>query len=690
MVNDFLFELGCEELPSAAVQPLSLALKNTMLIALEKLGVSFDSLQAFATPRRLAILIKGLPTQVLGQSMLRRGPALATAYDSDGNPSKALIGFAKSCGVMVDELRISKTDKGEWLVYESIAKNRDMQEILPELVKASVAALPIAKPMRWGDGEVEFARPVHWIVLLWGAEVLAFDILGVRASNQTRGHRFLAPKAVTIHTPADYEALLRELYVIADFTKRREIIIEQIKQAAATYQAKALMPEALVDEVTSIVEWPQALVASFEPHFLEVPSEALIASMQGHQKCFALQDSYQQLLPYFITVTNLQSQKPEQVIAGNEKVMRARLSDAAFFYTHDKKQPLSDSIAATANVVFQVRLGSLLDKTTRMQGLLQTLIRPLGLDQQDTLRAAQLSKCDLLTGMVNEFPELQGLMGFYYASHDKETSAVATALFEQYLPRFAGDILPSTPVGMALSLADRLDTLAGIFAINQKPSGDKDPFKLRRHALAVVRLLVNHAAPLSLSQLIADALDMYGDKVVDAKTIASELHAFIFDRLQSYYQAEQLSADKVLAVKACQAECLHDFDLRIRALAHYVALPEASILSAACKRVNNVLQGTEYLLDINEQLFKEEAEKQLFHTLQTMEATLAPLYTNSQYVDILTHLTRLRAPVDAFFEQVMVMVDDSTLKMNRLALLRRLQTLLQGVADISLLNPALL
>lgn len=686
MVNDFLFELGCEELPSGAVEPLSLALKQSMLAALEKAKVSFVSLQAFATPRRLAILIKGLPTEVIGQATQRRGPALAAAYDSEGNPSKALIGFAKSCGVSIDQLTVSKTDKGEWLVYDSLAKTSDMRDMLPALVKASVAALPIVKPMRWGNGEVEFARPVHWIVMLWGAEVLTTDILGVAASNQTRGHRFLAPHSVTINQPADYEALLHELYVVADFSKRRDIIIEQIKHAAATHQAQAIMPASLIDEVTSIVEWPEALIASFEAHFLEVPSEALIASMQAHQKCFALQDSHQQLLPYFITVTNLHSQKPEQVIAGNEKVMRARLSDAAFFYTQDKKQPLSDYIAATANVVFQIRLGTLLDKTTRIKALLETLIPVLNLNRQDTLRAAELSKCDLLTGMVNEFPELQGLMGSYYALHDKETPAVARALFEQYLPRFAGDSLPNTPVGMALSLADRLDTLAGIFAINQKPSGDKDPFKLRRHALAVVRLLVNISAPLHLSQLISDMLVIYGDKVIDAKTIASDLHAFIFDRLQSYYQAEQISADMVQAVKICQAECLADFDRRIHALARFVALPEAAILSAACKRVNNLLQGTRYTNDINEQLLAEDAEKSLFHIMLAMEETIAPLYANSEYSAVLDHLARLRAPVDAFFEQVMVMVDDSVLKMNRLALLTRLQQLLQGVADISLIN----
>lgn len=691
MVNDFLFELGCEELPSGAVWPLVDALANSFIAALDKAQIGYKEIKSFATPRRLAIFVTDLQEEQPSQILSRRGPALATAYDANGQPTPALLGFAKSCGVAVDELILSKTDKGEWLIHESVVKGAKTRELLPQIINQLLMALPISKPMRWGSGEVEFARPVHWAVLLLGNEVISCDILGAKADRYSYGHRFHHPHAIKLAKPQDYESLLQDAFVIADFAKRRTAIVKQVEQLAAQHNAHAIMPDELVDEVTSIVEWPQALIANFEQDFLEVPPEALIASMQSHQKCFALQDNAGKLLPHFITVANIASSHPQQVVIGNEKVMRARLSDAAFFFRQDKKQSLSQHIAATGKVVFQAKLGSLLDKANRMQALMKYLSELLKLNPQEASRAAELSKCDLMTGMVGEFPELQGLMGYYYALHDGEKESVAIALNEQYMPRFAGDQLPQSELGLALSLADRLDTLVGIFAIGQKPSGVKDPFKLRRHALAVVRLLLATAAPLKLSELIAVTLKIYGDELLPKVDVSvAELQPFILERMQSFYQSQDIHVDLVHAVRARQEDWLSDFDKRIRALASFIKLPEAAVLSAACKRVNNLLQQADkfesYAESINEGLLEEGAEKSLFAHLRAMEQLVKPLYVVGDYSTILTQLASLREPVDAFFEHVMVMVDNQAIKENRLCLLAQLQSLLQGVADISLLQ----
>ncbi|CDZ77495.1 Glycine--tRNA ligase beta subunit [Legionella massiliensis] len=689
MANDFLFELGCEELPSGAVSVLAEALATNLVAVLEKAQISYGELRSFATPRRLAVFISNLQDEQPSQSLTRRGPALVAAYDANGQPTPALLGFAKSCKVAVSDLTVAKTDKGEWLVYESLSQGAKTRDLLAAMINQALSTLPIPKPMRWGMGDAEFARPVHWALLLYGNELIDCEILGVKTGRKSYGHRFHHPQAIEITKAENYEALLKEAYVLADFKARRALIVEQVEGLAAQHSARAVMPEALVDEVTSIVEWPQALIANFEKEFLDVPAEALIASMQSHQKCFALQNAEGQLLPHFITVANIVSSNPQQVVAGNEKVMRARLSDAAFFFHQDKKQPLSSHIPATENVVFQDKLGSLKEKTTRVQALMNFLEKPLQLDNQEASRAAELSKCDLMTGMVGEFPELQGLMGYYYARHDGETTNVALALNEQYMPRFAGDELPGSRLGLALSLADRLDTLVGIFALGQKPSGVKDPFKLRRHALAVVRMLVATPTALKLSELIAETQRVYGGRIPAADLPLAELKPFILERMQSYYQGLGFSVDQVLAVRARQDEWLYDFDKRIYALASFIKLAEASALSAACKRVNNILQqagqSDTKAETINESLLEEGAEKALFTHLQVMEKLLKPLYAQEDYGKILSQLASLREPVDAFFEQVMVMVDEQAVKKNRLQLLARLQSLLQGVVDISLL-----
>ncbi|MGC1182690.1 glycine--tRNA ligase subunit beta [Legionella sp.] len=689
MVNDFIFELGCEELPSGSVWALADEFANQLLAALDKAQLSYGEVKRFATPRRLAVYIQNLQTEQKSQMITRRGPAVIAAYDKEGKPTQALLGFSKSCGVALEQLSKIETDKGGWIVCEIPTHVNKTKELLPVFISQSLAALPIAKPMRWGSGDEEFARPVHWAMMLYGNEVIDSQLLGIRTGCKSRGHRFHHPQEITLSSAQSYEIKMKEGFVIADFALRKQLIKEQVEHLAALQEATAVMPDDLLDEVTSIVEWPQALMANFEKEFLEVPAEVLIASMQAHQKCFALRDKNGLLIPHFITVVNIASTNPQQVISGNEKVMRARLSDAAYFFKKDKKYSLHQHIAATENVVFQVKLGSLWDKALRIKALMTYLSPALNLSLPEAQRAAELSKCDLLTGMVGEFPELQGLMGYYYALHDGENPSVAHALNEQYMPRFATDKLPESVLGLALSLSDRMDTLVGIFAIGQKPSGVKDPFKLRRHALAVVRLLISTPVSLNLSSLIDQAVAQYiGILDVDSN-ITSELKLFILERLQSYYQGQGLSVDLIHAVRARQDECLYDLDKRLHALQMFVSRPEATSLSAACKRVTNLLNSTSKLVlsaKINEQLLEEATEKSLYIHINKIIQSVAPLYRSADYGALLKLLASLRDPVDAFFDQVMVMVDDEAVKVNRLTLLACLQDVLQGVADISLLQ----
>lgn len=681
MLTDLLFELGTEELPSGAVDLLSTALAECLVAAFSKAGITHGLVRRFATPRRLAVMIADVQAEQPSQRVVRRGPSV-------GSDAQAVAGFAKSCGVGIDALTQTTTDKGSWWVFESVKPGRRTRDLLPSLLTDSLASLPIMKPMRWGAGEVYFARPVHWAVLLWGDEVIPADVLGVKTGRLTYGHRYHHPQAIELLTVGSYEQVLNEACVIAEFDSRRKQIIEQVTALAARQGHVAVMPDALVDEVTSIVEWPNALLVNFEPDFLEVPAEALIAAMQSHQKCFALRDATGALVPQFITVSNIASRHPQQVVTGNENVMRARLSDADFFFRQDKKQPLSAYRAATEHVVFQQKLGSLSDKSRRMSVLMTYLSESLQLDVIQAQRAAYLSKCDLMTGMVSEFPELQGLMGYYYARSDGEDDAVSCALNEQYMPRFSSDELPVSSLGQALSLSDRIDTLVGAFAIGQRPTGVKDPFKLRRHALAVVRLLISISKPIRLSVLIEKSLEAYGDLLPERGTTQRALHAFILERLPSFYQGQGISTDIVHAVRACQDDDLCDLDRRVHAVLAFTRLPDAATVSAVCKRVTNLLQQTS--VDVNHPvspaLFHQEAEKDLFSHMNRVEAQVALYYHSGAYGAILNQLACLRAPLDAFFDDVMVMVDDRSVRDNRLRLLKRLQQLLQGVADVSLLQ----
>jgi len=689
ILHDLLFELGTEELPSGSVKLLSDALAKGVVAGLLKATIGHGHVRAYATPRRLAVFIEKVETMQVSQHISRRGPAVSSSQTIDGQPLPALIGFAKSCGVHLDELSTVKTDKGEWWAYESESPGVSTSELLPAIITDALASLPIAKPMRWGSSDLAFARPVHWALLLFHDAVVHAEILGVVTGRQSFGHRFHHPQAIEIATPKDYEVRLQDAFVIADFAVRRDLIAQQVQQLAAQHTLNAVMPDALLDEVTSIVEWPQALFASFDDSFLEVPQEALIAAMQVHQKCFALQTEQGDLSPHFITISNISSKNPAEVIAGNEKVMRARLSDAAFFYNQDKKRPLSDYSLATKKVVFQIKLGSIWDKTTRMALMMRSLISLLELPPIEAERAASLSKCDLLTGMVGEFPELQGVMGYYYATHDNEKAEVAVALKEHYLPRFATDELPQANLSKALSLVDRLDTMVGLFAIGQKPTGVKDPFKLRRHALAVVRLLVSIEAPVSLSMLINEMRHIYGEKLPACDTQMLELRTFILERMHSFYQTQGVASEWVHAVRQRQDDWLFDIDKRVKALQVFVGQPEALALSATSKRVTNLLQHavhSDELQTVDVSLLQEASERALFERIEAVEALVAPRYAMGDYGFILSQLANLRDPVDAFFENVLVMADDTDIKKNRLCLVARLQALLQGVADISLIS----
>jgi glycyl-tRNA synthetase beta chain len=688
MARDVLVELGLEELPSGVVFSLGEALASRMKQGLSDARITHGDVRAFSSPRRLAVLIHDVDEVQPSQTVSRLGPREDAGRKEDGTPSQALQGFARSCDVGVDDLSIIDTPKGRRFGYEATVPGASTAALLPELITHAVLGLPIAKPMRWGDGKASFVRPMHWLVVLFGDEVIPMELLGVKASKASTGHRYHHPENMTISSPRAYEACLEEAGVVADFSVRRDAVRASVQAAVDGLDADVVMPDALVDEVTSIIEWPSALRVDFDEAFLQVPAEVLIASMQQHQKCFAVRSRDGTLLPHFVTVSNIKSTSPARVILGNQRVMNARLSDAAFFYAEDKKQTLETRVDATENVIFQAKLGSLRDKTRRLETLIGHVATLLDLDCDEAMRAARLSKCDLLTGMVGEFPELQGVMGRYYARLDGESDAVSCALQEQYLPRFASDALPETRLGLILSLVDRLDTLVGAFGLGLKPKGDRDPFKLRRHALAVVRLLKALPVSLGLEDLLQSAIAAYGVQFETDKTLVAMIKGFILDRLPAYYHDVPHAIELVRAASANQSDCMRDLDARIQALRVFLDAPEAPALAAACKRVNKLLEhaaltSDDMKHDVDEALLSEDAERVLFNHIQRVEAVASE--EAGTYDTILRALASLRSPLDDFFEHVMVMVDDSAIKLNRLRLLARLQTLLQCVADMSLL-----
>ena len=688
--HDLLIEIGTEELPPKALKGLRDAFAESVAGGLAEVGIGPGKVHAYAAPRRLALLCRDVPLRQADQAQERRGPALNAAFDDDGNPTRAAQGFAASCGVAVEDLERLETDKGAWLVHRRVAPGKAASELIPGVVDAALAALPIPKRMRWGESDAEFVRPVHWVVLLLGDELVRARILGVESGRETRGHRFHHPATLYIAEPAAYAPLLEtEGRVMPDFEARREAIVGQVEDAANRLGGRALMEPELLDEVAALVEWPCAIAGHFETRFLEVPQEALISTMQDNQKYFPVVDQAGRLMPHFITVSNIESREPERVREGNERVIRPRFSDAEFFWNQDRRQPLDSHLDALRQVVFQRRLGSLYDKTERVARLSTHLADLLGVDHGETHRAAMLSKCDLQTHMVFEFTELQGTMGRYYAQHAGEPEVVAHALEEQYLPRHAGDSLPKTGVGQVLALADRLDTLVGIFAIGQKPTGAKDPYGLRRAALGVLRIIVERELDLDLRALIHAAAQGYQGIDVDAAAAEEPVFDYMMERLRAYYADRGIGADVFEAVLACRPVRPLDFDRRVRGVEHFRTLPDAESLAAAHKRIHNILRKVEGALPerIDAARFTEEAERTLHERLEELRATVLPLFAEGRYTEGLAALAALREPVDRFFDTVMVMADDAAVRDNRLALLNNLSGLFLEVADMSKLQP---
>ena len=687
-MKDLLIELGTEELPPRALKELSDAFTQGIVDGLTQAGFEIGEVQSYATPRRLAVLIKDMPASQPDRDIERKGPNLKAAYDADGNPTKAVEGFARSCGVSVDDLEQEETDKGTWLVFKAKEEGKPVSELLQKIIEQSLAKLPIPKRMRWGDSDAEFVRPVHWLVLLHGSDVIDAEIFGVKSSRETFGHRFHANGLLSLHDASSYAEQLRsDAFVLADMEERKNVIREQVKKEAADLGGQVVVDEDLLQEVAGLVEWPVAVVGDFDAEFLDVPSEALIKTMQDNQKYFAVLDNDGNIKPHFITISNIDSKTPEKVKAGNERVIRPRFADAAFFWNQDKKQPLDAFLLRLDQVVFQAKLGTLGEKCQRVAKLSESIAKQLAAEVEPASRAALLSKCDLMSDMVGEFPSLQGVMGRYYAIASGEDDAVATAIEEQYLPRHASDDLPATAAGQIVAISDRIDTLVGIFAIGQKPTGVKDPYALRRASIAVLRILIECQLDLDLEILIAEAAKLLSDKV-DAEKAKTEVFDFMLERLRAYYLDRDVLVDVFDAVSALRPSRPLDFDKRIKAVSAFRALAEAESLAAANKRVGNILKksATEVAGTVNVSLFEEEAEKTLYGELSSLKADVESLFDEGDYEQALRRLSSLREPVDAFFDSVMVMADDEVIKNNRIALLAQMSALFMRAADLSRLH----
>jgi glycyl-tRNA synthetase beta chain len=680
--HDFLFELFTEELPPRAVLSLSNALTEGVLKGIDAAGIAHGKVHSFATPRRLAVQIQNLAANQPDREVERRGPPLKQCFDAQGAPTQAATAFAKSCGVEVGGLSELKTDKGAWLMFRGTEHGAATLSLLAGIVIQAVAALPIPKRMRWGDRSEEFVRPVHGVVLLYGETVVPAEVLGLHAGRVTFGHRFHAPKPIALKSPKGYESRLRRAKVVADFAKRRALVRAGVSQAAAASGGTALIAQALLDEVTALVEWPVAISGQFERRFLSLPREVVIATVQDHQRYFAVEGGDGNLSGWFVTVSNIESRDPTKVREGNERVVRPRLSDAAFFWEQDRKVPLEAHAAKLGGVTFQTKLGTYADKTRRVTALAQSIGRRIGAGAY-VARAAGLAKADLMTAMVGEFPELQGTMGRYYAEAEGEPKELALALEEHYRPRYAGDSLPTTKTGQAVALADKLDTLMGIFAIEQRPTGTKDPFGLRRAALGVLRILLEGRLDLDLVDLLAEAAA--AQPVLRAGVI-DEVYDFIAERLRGLLLEEPGTTPEMLdAVFANRPRSPLEAVTRLQALKEFLLLPESGILAAINKRIANILKKTSLGPDatVDAGALTEDAERQLHRVLQDVRVPVQEATAQRRYAEALKALVALRAPVDDFFERVLVMDDDVGRRNNRLALLRDVQALLGGVADLS-------
>ncbi|MDE1198336.1 glycine--tRNA ligase subunit beta [Pseudomonas sp. Bc-h] len=681
--QDFLVELGTEELPPKALNTLGDAFLAGIEKGLQAAGLTYSAKQVYAAPRRLAVLITELATQQPDRSVNLDGPPRQAAFDAEGNPTQAALGFAKKCGVDLSEIDQS----GPKLRYSQSIAGKPTASLLPTIIEDSLNDLPIPKRMRWGARKEEFVRPTQWLVMLFGDQVIDCTILAQTSGRESRGHRFHHPENVRITSPANYASDLRAAHVLADFNERRQLISKRVDELATQHEGTAIVPPALLDEVTALVEWPVPLVCSFEERFLEVPQEALITTMQDNQKYFCLLDANGKLLPRFITVANVESKDPSQIVHGNEKVVRPRLTDAEFFFKQDKKQKLETFNQRLQNVVFQAQLGTVFDKAERVSRLAAFIAPRIGGDAQRAARAGLLSKCDLATEMVGEFPEMQGVAGYYYALADGEPEDVALALNEQYMPRGAGAELPGTLTGSAVAIADKLDTLVGIFGIGMLPTGSKDPYALRRAALGILRILIEKKLDLDLIKTVQFAVTQFGAKVKSAG-LAEQVLEFIFDRLRARYEDEGVDVSVYLSVRALQPGSALDFDQRVQAVQAFRKLPEAAALAAVNKRVSNLLSKAEGSIaqTVEPKYFDNANEFSLYSAIQQADQAVAPMSANRQYNEALARLAALREPVDAFFEAVMVNAEDASVRANRYALLARLRNLFLGVADISLLG----
>ncbi|WP_054921018.1 glycine--tRNA ligase subunit beta [Pseudomonas sp. NBRC 111138] len=681
--QDFLVELGTEELPPKALNTLADAFLAGIEKGLQTAGLKFQAKKVYAAPRRLAVLLTALETQQPDRSINLDGPPRQAAFDAEGNPTQAALGFAKKCGVELSEIDQS----GPKLRFSQVIPGKPTASLLPTIVEDSLNDLPIPKRMRWGARKEEFVRPTQWLVMLLGDQVIDCTILAQKAGRESRGHRFHHPESVRITSPANYLNDLRAAYVLADANERRELISKRTEELARLQEGTAIVPPSLLDEVTALVEWPVPLVCSFEERFLDVPQEALITTMQDNQKYFCLLDVDGKLLPRFITVANIESKDPQQIIAGNEKVVRPRLTDAEFFFKQDKKQKLEDFNLRLQNVVFQEKLGSVYDKAVRVSKLAAYIAPRIGGDAAWAARAGLLSKCDLATEMVGEFPEMQGVAGYYYALNDGEPDDVALALNEQYMPRGAGAELPSTLTGAAVAIADKLDTLVGIFGIGMLPTGSKDPYALRRAALGVLRILIDKKLDLDLTQAVVFAVGQFGTKVKQAG-LAEQVLEFVFDRLRARYEDEGVDVSVYLSVRALQPGSALDFDQRVQAVQAFRKLPEADALAAVNKRVSNLLSKADNLgsAEVDPSLFADAKEFSLNSAIAKAENAVKPLIAERDYAQALARLASLREPVDAFFEAVMINADDAGVRKNRYAMLARLRGLFINIADISVLG----
>ena len=685
--QNFLVEIGTEELPPKALKTLATSFADNVKAELNQAGLTFDKIEWFAAPRRLAVKVLNLATQQPSKEIEKRGPAVSAAFDAEGKPTKAAEGWARGCGIAVEQAERIATDKGEWLVHRAKIEGQPTKNLLNDIVANALAKLPIPKPMRWADKTVQFIRPVHTVTMLLGDELIEGEILGVASARTIRGHRFLGEKEFEIQHADQYPQLLCEKgSVVADFNERKAEILAKSQAKATALGGVADIEESLLEEVTSLVEYPNVLAAKFEERFLAVPAEALVYTMKGDQKYFPIYNKDGKLLPHFIFVSNINPEDPTAIIEGNEKVVRPRLTDAEFFFKTDLKQKLVDRLPRLETVLFQQQLGTLKDKTDRIEQLAGEIAKQIGADEAKAKRAGLLSKCDLMTNMVFEFTDTQGVMGMHYARHDGEDEEVAVALNEQYMPRFAGDELPKSLVASAVALADKFDTLTGIFGIGQAPKGSADPFALRRAALGALRIIVEKNLPLDLEDLVKKSAALFGDKLTN-KNVVADVVDFMLGRFRAWYQDEGIAVDVIQAVLARRPTRPADFDARVRAVSHFRTLDSAEALAAANKRVSNILAKADAAIgEINLTACVEPAEKALAEAVLVLRTEVQPLIAQSDYTAVLDKLANLRAPVDSFFDNVMVNAEDPALRQNRLAILNTLQGLFLQVADISVLQ----